>query len=77
MKGLWNFSNAVFHARTAKGLTQEQTAEALGISVRWYQCIKKGVGRPGFDLLLRIMILLELDARDCVDDNVAMQLLHS
>ena len=71
MTKLWKFSSAVYHARVDKGLTQEQAAEALGISVRWYQCIEKGAGRPSFDLLLRILLLLEVDIRDCTDGVAA------
>ncbi len=74
MKPIQAFSSAVYHARVFRGLTQEQLAEALGISVRWFQAIEKGEGKPSFDLLLRMLCLLDLDARSCVDQTTLQQL---
>ena len=32
-------------------MTQEQAAELLEVSVRWYQRIERGQSKPGFDLI--------------------------
>ena len=42
MKISQNFGKALYHARIAKGLTQKQAAERIGISTRWYQQLEKG-----------------------------------
>ena len=57
------FSMAIFHSRKQKGLTQEQAAEKLGISKRWYQMIEKGEKLPSPSLLLKIIAELEIDGK--------------
>jgi len=56
-----SFSRAVYLARINHGLTQQQVAEAVSISVRWYQQIEKGVCMPGSTTLLRLLLLLHID----------------
>lgn len=55
------FSGAVYHKRIAMGLTQEEVAEAISTSVRWYQRIEKGQVLPSFLVGLRLIVLLNLD----------------
>lgn len=49
------FAGAVYHARTERGLTQAQAAEALDISTRWYQCIENDAVIPSGELTLKII----------------------
>lgn len=55
------FSGAVLQKRKALGLTQEDVADAVSISVRWFQLIEKGVRLPSFIVALRLIALLDLD----------------
>lgn len=57
----FKFSMALFCSRKEKGLTQEQAAERLGISKRWYQMIEKGVKLPSSSLLLKIIAEFGID----------------
>lgn len=59
----FDFSLAVFTSRKEKGFTQEEIAEKLGISKRWFQKIEKGERLPSPTLLLKMIDLLEIDAR--------------
>ena len=54
-----SFSTAVRRARTDRGWTQEQAAEAVSISVRWYQRIERG-RIPGAVVTLRLVLLYQL-----------------
>ena len=54
----------LYHARKARGLTQEQVAEAVGITPRWYQKIEKGAGRPSTTVAFRLLSLLNVDIRE-------------
>ena len=40
--------------RLEKNLTQEQAAELLEISARWYQKVESGQSKPGFDLICEL-----------------------
>ena len=55
------FSGAVLQKRKALGLTQEDVADAVSISVRWFQLIEKGVRLPSFIVAPRLIVLLDLD----------------
>ena len=57
------FSSAVFHSRDNLGFTQQQVAEAVNISVRWYQRIEKGERFPNSIVFLRIVLFLDIDLR--------------
>lgn len=48
-------------ARKAKGYTQEQLAEAVSTTLRWYQLVEQGKGKPSLDLTLKLQKFLELD----------------
>lgn len=64
MSILQKFSNEVYRSRKQLGLTQEQVAEALSISVRWFQYIEAGERLPGPLLILNIIALLEIDGKN-------------
>lgn len=55
------FSTEVYHARDELGYTQRQVAEAVSISVRWYQRVEKGEMLPGSVVMLRLILFLHLD----------------
>lgn len=55
------FSTQILHARSERRLTQAQVAEAVCISVRWYQKIEKGIALPSSEILLRLILFLQLD----------------
>jgi len=61
------FADELYHARTARGLTQAQVAESVNISVRWYQHVEKGDRIPGTHLTLLLIAYLEIDGK-CLKD---------
>lgn len=58
------FSKALYHARTKQKLTQKQVADAVSVSVRWYQRIESGEKLPGTLVMLRLILLLGLDVEE-------------
>ena len=61
MKFKRQFSADLYHARLASGLTQDEIAQAVGITLRTYQYIEKGETIPHGDTLLKLVYLLNLD----------------
>lgn len=59
-----SFSSRLYHARKDLGLTQAQVADLVSISTRWYQLLEKGTESPGHMVMLRLMILLQIDPRE-------------
>lgn len=57
------FSLELYKARKALHYTQMLVAEAACISVRWYQRIEGGHSLPGPAVMLRLMIVLHIDAQ--------------
>jgi transcriptional regulator with XRE-family HTH domain len=55
-------ANAVRQARHARGLTQEQMAEQLGVTVEFYARIERGRAHPSLDTLVRMRSLLGASA---------------
>lgn len=55
------FARAVYKARTTRGKTQAQIAEAVDISIRWFQKIEKGELLPGTDTTIRLATTLDID----------------
>ena len=53
------FSHEVYLARTRLGLTQQAVADAVSISVRWYQYIEND--SHSADLMLRLIFYLGID----------------
>ena len=58
------FSEVLYNARNAKKLTQSQVAEAVSISVRWYQKVEAGLRLPGTIPALKLMLLLDIDVEE-------------
>lgn len=65
------FASAVYHARIDHGMTQEQAAEALGISTRWYQHIELGDRLPSAMLVLKIFAYFEIEGKSLNEDVYA------
>jgi len=60
----FKFSSKLFHARTKHGLTQQKVAESVSVSERWYQRLEKGENLPSALVLLRLILLLDIDIED-------------
>ena len=69
MKVRHNFATALYHARTEKKLTQEETAELLDISTRWFQKIENGYSEPNLELTCKIVKEFGLELEKCVEDK--------
>lgn len=63
----FKFASAILNARTKRGYTQQQVAEATSISVRWYQRIEHGERLPNTMIFLRIAIFLDIDIKEFQD----------
>ena len=48
--------------RDARGLTQEQLAEAVGMSTEWMSQLERGIGTPSIESLVRLAGALGTDA---------------
>lgn len=55
--------------RREKNLTQEQAAELLDISARWYQKIERGQAKPGFDLICDLATEFSIDFSKLGEDD--------
>lgn len=64
MSIIYRFSTEVQRSRKELGMTQEQAAEALSISVRWFQYIESGKRMPGAVLTLQIIALFGINGED-------------
>ncbi len=51
----------VTDARKRLKYTQQEVAEAISVSVRWYQKIESGKRLPGTVVTMRLMLFLNLD----------------
>lgn len=58
------FSSIVYHARVDHGYTQKEVAEAISVTVRWYQRVEKGEKFPGAIALLRLLLFLHIDIEE-------------
>ena len=63
------FASAIYHARTDRALTQEKAAEALGISVRWYQLVEYGKRLPSTILALKFIAFFEINGRQLKENT--------
>ena len=54
-------SSLIYDARIKHGYTQKQVADAVSVSVRWYQRIEKGERIPSSIVLLRLILFLDID----------------
>lgn len=53
-------------ARQVKGLTQEQLAERLGISLTYYSYLEIGYKIPNMHMLQKIADILEVKVKDLI-----------
>ena len=58
------FSGKLVKARLEQGYTQREVADAISVSVRWYQRVEKGEKLPGTVAMLRLLLFLKLDVED-------------
>ena len=54
----------MYAARDAKKLTQSQVAEAVSISVRWYQKVEAGLRLPSTIPAIKLMLFLNIDIEE-------------
>ncbi|MBE6573236.1 MAG: helix-turn-helix transcriptional regulator [Ruminococcaceae bacterium] len=54
-------SEQIYRGRKRAGYTQAHLSQKLGVSVRWYQRIEKGERLPGAVVLIKLMLLLDID----------------
>lgn len=64
------FASAIYHARKDMGITQERAAEALDISLRWFQMIEYGHRLPSTILTLKIFAFFEIDGKVLNSDPI-------
>ncbi|MBS4784519.1 MAG: helix-turn-helix transcriptional regulator [Clostridiales bacterium] len=58
------FSDQIFRRRTERKLTQEQVAEAIGMTVRGYQYLERGEHQPSLENFIKLALLLDLRMED-------------
>lgn len=61
-KALHRLASILLAKRLEYGLTQEQVAEFMQCSTRWYQKIEAGTSNPSWKDILRLMFLFHLDS---------------
>ena len=67
MKMAYKFASALLKARTDLGYTQSEVAEAVSVSIRWYQKIESGRRFPGSVTLVRRVLFLNIDLEELRD----------
>mgnify|MGYP002548855466 CR=1 FL=1 len=77
MKITLKFANAVLQSRKELGYTQSEVAEAVSISVRWFQKIESGQRMPSAITTLRIVLFLQLDIEDFREEVGLVDLVSS
>ena len=55
--------------RKSLGLTQEDAAEHLKISSKWYQRVESGQSKPGFDLICELAKEFDINFADFTEDD--------
>ena len=56
--------NALSRERKEQDYTQEEVAEAVSISVRWYQKLESGKEFPSAITLIRLVLFLHIDVEE-------------
>jgi len=67
MKMAYKFASALLKARTELRYTQSEVAEAVSVSIRWYQKIESGRRFPGSVVLVRLVLFLHIDMEELRD----------
>ncbi len=62
------FAQQAKYARKQRKYSQYEVAEAISVSVRWYQKIEAGKKLPNAVVMLRLILFLELDPEDFRDE---------
>lgn len=73
----FRFASALLHARLERGMTQMEAAEALDISLRWYETIENGHAVPGGSLVLKIIVYFKIDWELLAEDVYTASLSRS
>lgn len=71
------FANSAFNARKSLGYTQNEVAEAVSVSVRWYQKVESGERFPGSLTLVRLILFLHIDPEDLREEAGLVVPVHS
>lgn len=69
MSELVAFSESLRKSRQKNHLTQEQVAELLDVSARWYQEIESGRSAPNFILTCKIVKYFKIDLDACCTEE--------
>lgn len=64
----FNFSSNLYHERIKCKYSQEQIAEAVKISKRWYQKIEKGEKLPDTSVFLRLIKIFDMNINDFINE---------
>lgn len=64
VEGLGNRYTELWRVRRAKGVTQKQISELLGIKLETYRMIEKGVKKAPKNLLEQIYVILEIPLKE-------------
>lgn len=64
MKMTSKFASELFKSRTELGYTQDEVAQAVSVSVRWYQKVESGRKLPGSKTLIRLVLFLHVDLEE-------------
>ena len=62
------FSKILKQKRKERGWSHSDLAEAISVSVRWYQNIESGKVMPNGPVMIRLQILLGIDPNDFLDE---------
>ena len=71
------FAIRAVQSRKKLGYTQEDVAEAISVSVRWYQKIESGERLPGTITAIKIILFLHLDVEDFREEVTLFVPLHA
>ncbi len=58
------FAGAICTARLSYGMTQQEVADYLDCSKRWYQRIESGSSSPNLEDTIYLMAMFHIDAAD-------------
>lgn len=61
-KAIHRFAGALCQARNSCGMTQQEVADCLDRSRRWYQKIEAGTSEPNLEDTIYLMAMFHIDA---------------
>lgn len=65
-KHIQRLAKSIKKSRKAKGMTQEELAEKVNVSLGWISRIERGVNSPNLKLLKKIARVLDIKVRDLI-----------